>query len=92
MSEFTIQRQVQRYLDGEISRSDVHYWVYDNMPKCLEGSIALGDEDKAFGFLIGALAEYDFVIEYAGFTREKAETEFRQTLAEYIVDWKVKAS
>lgn len=92
MSEFTVRQQVQRYLDGEISRSDVHYWVYDNMPKRLEDSIALGDEDKAFVFLIGALAEYDFVIEYAGFTQEKAEAEFRQTLVEYLVDRKAKAS
>ena len=92
MSEFTVQQQIHRYLDGEITRSDIHYWVYDNMPKCLEDAIAIGDEDKAFGFLIWALAEYDFDIEYAGFTREKAEVEFRQTLTEYLVEREVKAS
>lgn len=92
MSEFTVRQQIQRYLDAEISRSDVHYWVYGNMPRRLGDSIALGDEDKAFGFLIGALAEYDFVIEYAGFTREKAESEFRQILVEYLAERKVKAS
>ncbi len=62
------------------------------MPKRLEDAVALGDENKAFGFLIGTLAEYDFVIEYAGFTREKAEAEFRQTLAEYLAERKAVAS
>ena len=62
------------------------------MPKRLDDAIALGDENKAFGFLIGTLAEYDFVIEYAGFSKEKAESEFRQALAEYLAERKVKAS
>ena len=92
MSKFTVQQQIQRYLDGEISRSDVHYWTYDNMPKRLEDAIALGDEDKEFGFLIWALAEYDFVIEYAGFSKEKAEAEFRDLLTEHLAERKVKAS
>ena len=91
MSELTVQQQIQRYLDGELSRSKVHHWVYDNIPKRLEDAIALGDEDKAFGFLIWALAEYDFDIEYAGFSKEKAEAKFREGLIERITSESIKA-
>ena len=85
MSKLTVRQQIQYYLNGRLSRLELHKWAYDMLPSALEDAMTLGDEDEALGFLVGTLAEYDHDIEYVGFSEAKATEEFHQSLNAYLL-------
>ena len=92
MSESIVRERIQCYFDDEISLRDLRHWAYDNIPTKLEDEQLPGVDYGAFWMLFTNFCEYDYLIEYVGFSKEKAEDEFRLTLMERLAERKVTVS
>ena len=92
MNESIVRERIQCYFDDEISLRDLRHWAYDNIPTRLEYEELPGVDYDAFWMLFAIFCEYDYLIEFMGFSKEKAEDEFRLTLTERLAERKVKTS
>ena len=92
MNESIVREHIRRYFDEEISFRELRHWAYDNIPTNLKVECLPGVDYDAFWMLFNVFCEYDHLIEYVGFSKENAESEFRLTLVERLAERKVKVS
>ena len=84
MLEPTIRDQAKLYLDGSLSYSELHRWVYDRIERFFHVDLDGTPESKLAFQLIGGMAEeYDMDLGIFG-DRNVAEAEFRDALAAYL--------
>lgn len=82
MSDFSLQEQAKRYLDGVLTLHQLHMYVNDHVVRDFQ----YGEPDAAANsladFLVGIFAEYELDRHLLG--RSAATSEFRQNLSEFI--------
>ena len=83
MLEPTIHDQAKLYLDGSLSYSELHRWVYDRIERFFHVDLDGTPESKLAFQLVGGMAEYDMDLGIFG-DRNVAESEFRDALAAYL--------
>lgn len=93
MIDSVVHEQIQRYLDGEISVSEIYRWAFDQIPPYIEDDVdTTKPNPSALSFLVFACCEYDLCRDYLGWSDARAEAEFRELLTEHIASQSVKAS
>lgn len=83
MSEPTIHEQASRYIEGNLSYSELHRWVYDRIGPYFSEEFAGGAAGELASQLVGLMAEYDLDADIFG-NAAKAESVFRQAVTEYM--------
>ena len=83
MSEPTIHEQAVRYIDVNLSYSELHRWVYDRIGPHVAEEFEGGAAGELAAQLVGLMAEYDLDAEIFG-NPAKAESVFRQAVTEYM--------
>ena len=83
MPEPTLQEQARRYIDGNLSYSELHRWVYDRIDYYFADELDGNEDGELASQLVGLMAEYDLDAEIFG-DAAKAESVFRQAVTEYL--------
>ena len=83
MSEPTIHEQASRYIEGNLSYSELHRWVYDRIGYYFSNEPDGSEDGELASQLIGLMAEYDLDVDIFG-NAAKAESVFRQAVTEYL--------
>ena len=83
MSEPTIHEQASRYIEGNLSYSELHRWVYDRIGPYPAEEFEGGAASELAYQLVGLMAEYDLDADIFG-DSAKAESVFRKAITEYL--------
>ncbi len=83
MSEPTLREQAHRYIDGNLSYSELHRWVYDRIDYYFADELDGYADGELASQLVGLMAEYDLDADIFG-NAAKAEAVFRQAVTEYL--------
>lgn len=83
MSDPTIHEQANRYIDGNLSYSELHRWVYDRIGYYFADELDGSADGELASQLVGLMAEYDLDAEIFG-NAAKAESVFRQAVTDYL--------
>ena len=83
MSEITLHKQARKYLDGNLSYSELHRWVYDRIDYYFADELDGSEDGELASQLVGRMAEYDLDADIFGDVA-KAESVFRQAVTDYL--------